>query len=120
MAELKPVVAIAPQGVHVAAMIKLTKAADETTAAKQASDTFPNPSGRTIIVLQGGAADANVYLIPQGKPGGLTLQPYQIAVKKGEFVIDGPFDPTVYNSASNAVGISTAAADIGILLITIP
>ena len=101
MAELKTIVAVAPQGATLPGDQKLTKAADDDKAKAGPLDTFPNPSGRTILVLAGTTA-ATVYLH---------------ALAASAFVVVGPFDPTIYNNASNAVGLSATTDDVKAFLI---
>jgi hypothetical protein len=117
MAELKTIVAVAPQGATLPADQKLTKADDDTKAKAGPLDTFPNPSGRTILVLAGGAAAATVYLHALGKPGGLDIEPKAITLAANAYVVVGPFDPTIYNNASNAVGLSATTDDVKAFLI---
>jgi hypothetical protein len=117
MAELKTIVAVAPQGATLPADQKLTKAADDDKAKAGPLDTFPNPSGRTILFLEGGAADTTVYLHALGKPGGLDIEPKAIPLAKNTYAVVGPFDPTIYNNASNAVGLSTLADDVKAFLV---
>lgn len=119
MAELKTTIAVAPQGAALLNTQKLTAAKDAATAQAGPVDTFANPSGRTILVLVGGAAAASVYLHALGKPGGLGLKPQEIKLGIGQYWVVGPFDPPVYNNASNAVGLATTAADIAAMLIQI-
>ena len=116
MAELKTIVAVAPQGATLPGDQKLTKAADDDKAKAGPLDTFPNPSGRTILVLAGTAA-ATVYLHALGKPGGLDIEPKAIPLAASAFVVVGPFDPTIYNNASNAVGLSATTDDVKAFLI---
>lgn len=117
MAELKTIVAVAPQGAALPGDQTLTKAANDAAAQKGPLDTFANPSGRTILVLGGGAADTTVYLHALGKPGGLDIEPKAIPLKASAYAVVGPFDPTIYNNASNAVGLSALADDVKAFLI---
>ena len=150
MAELKVTVAQAPQGTQIKAedwgsLTKVDVEPDTATPttgtdaekaaakAKQeaeiaaklehigAGDTFLNPAARTTLTLYNEDSNAvDVYLIPGGKPAGLSLAHETLSVPPKGIRVVGPFDPAVYNNAGGSVGLATQSDKIKYILIQTP
>ena len=93
-------------------------------AAGAAGDDFPNPSGRTYLILFNTTtpavppatpvADQIATISPQGKPAGLVIAPYDVAVPAGCFVTVGPFDTNLFNSSGGAVQVAAKTGSTAI------
>lgn len=92
-----------------------------TYNAVSASDTVPNPSGRTVLLVKNGSgASINVTLVGRGVMGDIVVPNRVIAVPAGQDRLIS-LDASLYNDASGLVTVQfSATATVTMAVLNLP
>lgn len=76
------------------------------------TDDFPNPAGRTYLILYNEDSDEQkVTVSPLGRPSGLSVSTYEITIPTKCMAMVGPFDPNLFNNAGGSIQVKPTNAN---------